>query len=279
MALAKADAPKVIWIHGAGCSGCSISFLNRVALSAPVSTAAVLTDSIDLVYHPTLMAAAGSMAAHAALQASNSGSFILLVEGGVPTKFDGCCCWIWTQDGEEVTFQKMLKDLASRASCVISIGACAAFGGAPAAGENPAGVVSVSSAIGKPTINVPGCPTHPDWVVWTLAQVIANGSNISLDSNGRPTALFGDMVHDHCPRKPSYLNGSTAHAFGENSENCLIRLGCLGKVSHAPCPTMKWNTDAGTGLGVNWCVDANAPCLGCTEPTFPTTGAGDFYNV
>jgi len=278
-ALAKPDAPKVIWIHGAGCSGCSISFLNRVASSAPVSTAAVLTDDIDLVFHPTLMAAAGSTAAEAALHAANSGQFILVVEGGVPTKFDGACCWIWTHNGEDVTFQKMVKELAGRASSVVAVGACAAFGGVPAAGENPAGVVSVSAAISRPTINVPGCPAHPDWIIWTLAQVIANGNNIALDSSGRPTAIYGSKVHDNCPRRGAFSNGTNARKFGENSDHCLIRLGCFGPSTHAPCPTMKWNTNAVTGEGVNWCVDSNAPCIACTEPSFPNMGAGDFYNV
>jgi hydrogenase small subunit len=278
-ALAKPNAPKVIWIHGAACSGCSVSLLNRVALSAPVSTAAVLTDDIDLVYHPTLMAAAGSMAADAALQAADSGKFILVVEGGVPTKFDGACCWIWTRNDEEVTFQSMVRNLAGRASSVVAVGTCAAFGGVPASGENPAGVVPVSTATNKPTINVPGCPAHPDWIVWTLAKVIANGNDIPLDAHGRPIELYGNTVHDKCPRRTAFSGGTNAREFGEDSENCLIRLGCLGPSTHAPCPTTRWNANSVTGEGVNWCVDSNAPCLACTEPKFPNLGAGDFYNI
>jgi hydrogenase small subunit len=29
------------------------------------------------------------------------------------------------------------------------------------------------------------------------------------------------------------------------------------------CPSTLWNG------GVNWCINANAPCIGCTNPDFP----------
>ena len=65
-----------------------------------------------------------------------------------------------------------------------------------------------------------------------------------------------------------------AQTFGVDNQ-CLIALGCNGPGTYAPCPSMKWNN------GANWCVDANANCLGCVEPTFPDNGAdnGDFYAV
>jgi len=278
-ALAKSDAPKVIWLQGAGCSGCSVSFLNYFSQPTSadpiVTTATVLTDDIDLVYHPTLMAAAGQMASDAAVQASNSGSFILVVEGGVPTAFGGNCAIAWSRSGTDVTFQDAVKDFAGRASAVVAVGTCASFGGVSAAAPNPGGVVPVSKAINKATINIPGCPAHPDWVVWAIVQLLS-GNTVAMDGLNRPTGIYGKEVHANCPRNAQSVNTLNpndvrAQTFGEANQACLLKLGCSGPGTYAPCPTMKWNN------GVNWCVDANSPCLGCTQPTFPD--AGDFYNV
>jgi hydrogenase small subunit len=58
-ALANPSGPTVIWLQGTGCTGCSESFLNRISASGPQTAANVLIDSVNLVYHPNLMAAAG----------------------------------------------------------------------------------------------------------------------------------------------------------------------------------------------------------------------------
>jgi hydrogenase small subunit len=266
VALAKTGGPKVIWLQGSGCSGCSISFLNRISDTVPTTAANVLQDSIDLIYHPTLMAAAGSQAASIIRDAIAAGGYVLLVEGGVPTAFGGAACWPWSIDGKEVTFQEAVIQAAANAAKVVCVGACASFGGVSAAGENPTGVTSVAKAIGKPTVNIPGCPPHPDWIVWAIAQILA-GNAIELDAQSRPTALYGTRVHDDCQRLPKYQSKTFASICGVD-ESCLNLLGCRGPNTGAPCPTMKWNN------GANWCVDANANCVGCTESTFP---GGDLH--
>jgi hydrogenase small subunit len=278
-ALANPNAPNVIWLHGSGCSGCSVSFLNRITANAsdtlPASAASVLTDSISLVYHPTLMAAAGQTASDAALQAANNGPYILIVEGGIPTAFDGACCWAWSRNGEDITIQKVVTALAPGASSIVAVGTCAAFGGVSASGVNPGTVVPLSTAINQPTLNISGCPPHPDWIVWAIAQLLANGgtlpSNLPLDRHNRPLGtwpdgIYGAEVHAKCPRH----DNPHAATFGIDNQ-CLIKLGCYGPGTMAPCPTMLWND------GSNWCIDANANCISCTEPTFPD--AGDLYNI
>ena len=261
-ALANPSAPKVIWLQGAGCTGCSISFLNRIAAAAPTTAAAVLSDSIDLIYHPTLMAAAGETASAVAAQAAGSGGFILVVEGGVPTAFGGAACWAWSRAGSDVTFQQAVVELANQATRVLAVGTCAAFGGIAAAGANPAGVRSVAAATGKNTLNIAGCPAHPDSIVWAIAQLLA-GNSPAVDSSGRPQELYGTSLHAGCPR-----NGPTmAATFGVDGQ-CLMGRGCRGPATYAPCASQKWNDRN------NWCVDANSPCLGCTESTFPSR---DFY--
>jgi hydrogenase small subunit len=144
---------------------------------------------------------------------------------------------------------------------VLAIGTCASFGGIPGSQPNPTGVVSVRSATGVSAINIPGCPTHPDWIVWTIANLIA-GVVPSLDSQGRPATLFGtredDTVHEHCPREDE----DKASTFGVEGL-CLRELGCKGPQTSADCPARKWNS------ATNWCIGANSICLGCTEQGFP----------
>jgi hydrogenase small subunit len=265
--LASPTAPSVIWLQGAGCTGCTESFLNRIATTAPKTAAEVLINSINLVYHPTVMAAAGEQAVLAAQAAYNKGGYILLVEGGVPTAMGGAACFAWTLNGQDVTFQTAVTDLAAKATKVVAIGTCAAYGGIPAAPPNPAGIKSVQAATGKTTLNIPGCAPHPDWITWAVVQLLL-GATIQVDTYGRPTTLYGSTVHSRCPRREA----NEANNFGTDGR-CLEEIGCRGPDTRANCPTLKWNN------GASWCVESNAPCLGCTEPNFPLSpiwgGEGD----
>lgn len=258
-AMANPAGPAVIWLQGTGCTGCSESFLNRISTSGPQTAANVLIDAVNLVYHPNLMAAAGEDAVAEAEAVYTKGGYVLAVEGGIPTAFGGNACYAWTYNGIEITFERAVRTLANRAAAIVCIGTCAAWGGIPAAPPNPAGVMGVKALTGRTTVNIPGCPTHPDWIVWAVVQLLL-GNPIPLDANGRPTYFFSSTVHDLCPR-----NGATkATRFGVDNQ-CLMDLGCRGPATMANCPSQKWNNK------VNWCVDANAPCIGCTEPGFPGT--------
>ncbi len=255
-ALATTSGPQVLWLIGSACTGCSVSFLNRISADSPTTAADVLINNINLTYHPTLMAIAGQSAAAVAEQAVLDGGYVLVVEGGVPTAFDGGACIAWTYNGIDVTFADAVTRLSSKAIAVISAGTCAAFGGIPAV-SNATGVQGVSAFTGSQAINVAGCPPHPDWLVWTISQLLLN-KPIELDSYGRPTYLFQSTIHDQCPRKDS----SKATTYAQD-RRCLMNLGCKGPITQGDCPTLKWNN------GVNWCVNANSPCIGCTNPDFP----------
>ena len=145
------------------------------------------------------------------------------MEGGVPTAFGGRACWAWTYNGVDVTFQQVVKDLSAKAAGILAVGTCASYGGIPAAGPNPTAVKSVKDVTGKTTINIAGCPPHPDWIVYVVAQLLL-GKNIPVDSAGRPTALYNQTVHSQCPRN-------------DNPESCLAPKGCRGPGTHANCPT------------------------------------------
>ena len=150
----------------------------------------------------------------------------------------------------EITFECAVRSLPDRAVAILCIGTCAAWEGIPAAAPNPAGVMGVKALTGRTTVNIPGCPTHPDWIVWCVVQLLL-GNPIPLDSYGRPTQFFSTTVHDQCPR-----NGNTKATTSGVDNNCLMDLGCRGPMTMANCPSQKWNNQ------VNWCVDANAPCIG-----------------
>jgi hydrogenase small subunit len=263
-ALAASSGPPIIWIKGSSCTGCTVSLANRISSSAPVDLADLLIHTIDLVYHPTLMGAAGESAVSVLANAA-AGSYILAVEGGIPTIYNGKTCTIYTHNGVDVSALAAVQTLAPKASAVLSIGTCASFGGMAAAAPNPTQIKSLAAATGVATINIAGCPPHPDWIVWTIAQLLA-GQKPALDSNGRPTALYGSTVHSQCSRRSKSWAPSLS-----STGLCNGNLGCKGRQTHADCPTRQWNN------GTNWCVGtvtssgngADSLCSGCTEPGFP----------
>ena len=259
-----AQLPKVIWLNAANCTGCTVSLANRFSNQGPKDVVDLLTGYIDLAFHPNLMAAAGDLAVQCLKDAEESG-FILAVDGGIPTAFDGHTCTLWTENGEDITAKAAVQRLAPKAAAILSIGTCASFGGIPAANPNPTGIASVSEVAGKTTINIPGCPTHPDWIVWTVASLLA-GEIPELDDSGRPRLLFKEEIHKKCPRKET---GETK-TFGE--EKCLKELGCKGEKTKSDCHIRQWND------GTNWCIGANAICLGCTEDGFPDKFS-PFYKI
>jgi hydrogenase small subunit len=264
--LAAGTGPPIIWLSGASCTGCTISLANLASTSKPTDVADLLISSINLAYHPNLMGAAGDLAVKTLREVVNSKNYVLAVEGGIPTAFDGYTCVLWTEDGQEVTALQAVTSLAQGALVVLSIGSCASFGGIPSGKPNPTQIKSVKAVTGKSTINIPGCPAHPDWVVGTIAQLLA-GVTPALDSYGRPKTYFSSKVHDKCPRK----DRDWALSFGIN-DLCLQGIGCKGPNTRADCPSRRWNNQA------NWCVGANSICLGCTESTFPD-GFSPFFSA
>jgi hydrogenase small subunit len=263
-ALAASSGPPIIWIKGASCTGCTVSLANRISSSAPVDLTDLLIHTIDLVYHPTLMGASGEDAVSVLANAA-AGQYILAVEGGIPTIYGGKTCTIYTHNGADMSALAAVQTLAPKAAKVLAIGTCASYGGMAAAAPNPTQIKSVSAATGVSTINIPGCPPHPDWIVWTIAQLLS-GVTPSLDSSGRPTTLYGKTVHSQCSRKSASWATSLA-----STGLCNGNLGCKGRQTHADCPTRQWNN------GTNWCVGtvtssgngADSLCQGCTEPGFP----------
>ena len=266
-ALAASGGPPVIWLQGQGCTGCSVSLLNTIHY---MTIDDLLIDTLDVKFHPTVMAAADGLAVDAAENAHAAGGYVLVIEGAIPRGAGGDYCHIWPG----MTMLDALRSFAQNAGAILAVGTCACFGGMSAGSPNPTGAAGVEDILGHgSTINIPGCPAHPDWIVGTVAELLA-GRMPELDSDGRPIAFFGEHVHNNCPNRG--LGGGQARFLGDSG--CLASLGCNGQQTHADCPIRKWNASAAGGYGVNWCVGAGNPCQGCTEPDFPD-GMSPFYHL
>jgi hydrogenase small subunit len=160
---------------------------------------------------------------------------------------------------------------------ILAVGTCACYGGMSAGEPNPTEAMGVKDALAyleleAPVINIPGCPAHPDWIVGTVAALLA-GETPELDKYGRPKDFFQNTVHNRCPNS---IRTEKAEALSQ--AGCLRDLGCKGRWTNADCPLRKWNSGGHGEQGVNWCVGARTPCHGCTEPDFPD-GMSPFYEL
>jgi hydrogenase small subunit len=261
----------LVWLPAAACTGCSISLLN----SASPTIKNILVDQIvpgvhiNLRFHPTIMAGAGEQVIKALedTMTLKKGSYVLAVDGAIPTGPTVGYCVMGERNGQPVNIETRFAELAENALAILAVGTCAAFGGIPAAPPNPSNSQPVrkvleAKGIKKPLINIPGCPPHPDWFVGTVASILLKGlpKPEELDDNLRPLAFYGKLIHENCPRRAYFDEGKFAKKFGD--EGCLYELGCKGPITYADCPTRHWNS------GTNWVIGAGSPCLGCTQPEF-----------
>jgi len=162
---------QVVWLNGASCTGCTVSFANTayyssvqdllvpwakaahsVALAAGLGDDAlvaaidggVLTDTgangpLDLVFMETLSSSVGHRSIQAAKSALTTGPFVLCIEGSIQTNSDGSYCKIGNGDSasdtKTISFANEVMEFASHANCaaILAVGTCASFGGIPAA--------------------------------------------------------------------------------------------------------------------------------------------------
>ncbi len=261
----ETDVNPVIWLQGAACTGCAISLMNAPypRLKNHLLDELVPGKSIGLKFMATLMGGTGKLALKVLEKTKAKKGYVLVVDGAVPLGEEGMFCTV----GEE-TFDRQVARLAEDASAVVNIGTCSSFGGIPSGEPNLTDCVSVpahldNQGIMTPVLNVPGCPPEPGWFVDTLAHVIVFGipSEEELDEVGRLKEVYGELVHNHCPRRGDFSTGNFAREIG--GEGCLVEVGCKGPYTNSACPNRGWFE------GLNWPIHNNHPCIGCTEPGFP----------
>jgi hydrogenase small subunit len=264
--LAQTRRPSVIWLSFQECTGCTES-LTR---SDSPTLENMIFNMISLDYHHTLQAASGYGAEKSREDAmkENYGKYLLLVDGSIPMGEGGAYSTIAGR-----TNLDMLQEAAKGAAAVVSIGTCASFGGIPEANPNPTGAVPVTDIVkDKAVINVSGCPPIPVVITGVLAHYLTFGELPALDGYRRPTAFYGESIHDRCYRRPFYEQGKFAKTFDdEGARNgwCLFELGCKGPTTHNACATTKWNG------GTSFPIESGHGCLGCSEPHF--WDGGSFY--
>ena len=264
--IAKGDV-KVIFLQGQCCTGCSVSLLYG---DSP-EMVYVITKIIDTQFHPNISAAQGELVMEIIKENMKNGNYFVVMEGAIPKGMKEACYF-----GEDY-FYTIALECVKNSLGVIAMGTCASWGGIPASNMNVTGAISVEAlmkenGINKPFIRVPGCPVHPDRLLGSVAYLVAYGKPPELDGRSRPKVYFGKdkKIHDNCPRFQYFTQDKFAMSFNEK-ERCLLKKGCRGPITYADCPQRRWNQ------GTNFCISANAPCIGCVNEDFPYKPDNPFY--
>ena len=249
-ALVSGPRPPVIWLQFAECTGCTEAFLRS---SSPFIDD-LLLNKISLEYHETIMAPAGDAATLSLTDAVSkySGKFIVIVEGSIPLADSGNFGKIGGR-----TMIDIAREVCPQARMMVSLGTCASYGGLPAAKGGLTGAECFHGALGGlSTIKLPGCPPNPVNFAALLVNYLLFGDYPKLDTLGRPIFAYGSTVHSQCPRL--------------NTAWCLQNFGCRGPATYHNCPTAMYNDKT------SWCVQADVPCKGCSQPGF--WDGGSFFN-
>jgi NiFe hydrogenase small subunit HydA len=251
--------PPLVWLDFMECLGCSESFIN----STYPEVDKIVLEVLSVEYHEAIMAAAGDKAHENLWAAVEKGGFLCVVEGAIATGIPSAM----TVGG--MTSMEIMERVGKEAQAVIAVGTCATHGGTQGAKPNPTGAVGVeeffkSRNIKTPVINLTGCPVNPENIVSTVLHVLLLEKIPELDNHARPKYLYGELIHDNCPRRAHFDEGRFVEVFGSQEEAlgyCLYKVGCRGPNTFSNCPKVLWNNRQ------SWCIDV-APCIGCFEPKF-----------
>jgi len=268
----------LLWLQSGGCGGCTLSLLGA---EAPNLVSTLESAGVRLIWHPTLSEASASALLDLLhrLRDGVDPLNLFCLEGSVIRGPDGTGNF-HRLAGSGRPMMAWIAELAARAEHVVAVGSCAAYGGITAAGGNPSGACGLQyqgqrrggllgagfrGRGGLPVVNIAGCPTHPNWVTETLAQ-IASGTltESDLDEWGRPRSYADTLVHHGCPRNEYYEYKASAEK--PSDLGCMMEhLGCLGTQAHADCNLRLWN-------GEGSCLRGGYACINCTAPGFEEPG-------
>jgi NiFe hydrogenase small subunit HydA len=266
----------LLWMHGGACNGNTQSFLNA---EEPTVIDLVTDFGINLLYHHSLSMEFGEQVRRLYEQILNDEIplDIFVLEGTVIQGPNGTGHYDMLMDRPK---KDWIWDFAHKAQYVVAIGDCACWGGIPATKPNPSESIGLQymkeerggflgtqfrSKAGLPVINIPGCPSHPDWVTQILVA-IATGrvEDVVLDDLQRPQTFFKTFTQTGCTRVQYFEWKESVEEFGQGTrKGCLFyEQGCRGPMTHSPCNRILWNRQSSK-------TRAGMPCIGCTEPQFP----------
>ena len=266
----------LLWLQAGACSGNTISLLQ----AEEPTVVDLLTDfGVELLWHPSLSPELGE-AVHEILDDLLDGKRaldIFVVEGTV-IKGPGGSGRMDMFAGRPMT--DWITDLTAVASIVVGVGDCATYGGLPTVPPNPSESTGLqfhrkekggylgadwTSKAGLPVINIPGCPSHPDWISQVvMAVATGRAGDLALDEYNRPATLFTTFTHNGCTRNTFFDYKESTVEFGQGTRTgCMFyELGCRGPMTRSSCNRILWNRQSSK-------TRAGMPCLGCTEPDFP----------
>ncbi|MBK5934735.1 ferredoxin hydrogenase small subunit [Rhodovulum imhoffii] len=264
----------ILWLQAAGCGGCTMSLL---CAEAPGILDLLAGAGLRFLWHPALSAETGAQA-RTLLDSVERGDIpldILCVEGAIARGPRGSGRYQMLS-GTGRSMLDWITNLVPRATHVVAVGSCAAYGGVTSAGGNPSDAVGLQyegghkggilparfqASGGLPVINVAGCPTHPDWVGETLLMLAAGElAADGLDPLARPRFYADHLVHHGCPKNEFYEYKASARQLCELG--CMMEhLGCIGTQAVGDCNIRPWN-------GGGSCTKGGYPCIACTAPEF-----------
>lgn len=249
--------PALVWLETNGCFGESISLLN----ADDPDLVYLLTQLVEVRFFTSLMGETGEDAFEEIVKATQEEDLILIVSGGIPVGEYETCAIIGHYEDKPVTAYQAVQTVAKYAKHIIAVGTCASYGGPCAAHPNPSNSKSAQDVLKEySVIKIPGCPSHPTWLIGTLSAIIQFGS-IELDEENRPKVFYGETIHNHCERRGYFDSQQFAKKLGE--KECLFQLGCKGPLTKASCPYTRWNSS------LNWPIGDNTTCMGCASSLFP----------
>jgi Ni,Fe-hydrogenase I small subunit len=236
---------------------------------------------IHLLWHPSLSEETGSEVVDIfdSILKGETQLDVLCLEGSVLRGPNGTGRFHML-GGTDKPMMEWIELLSKQAQYTVAVGSCAAFGGISAAGDNitdatglqfegevPGGFLGdqYRSLSGYKTINISGCPVHPDWVTETLISLsLGEHTEEAVDLFGRPRMYADQLVHHGCSRNEYYEYKASAELPGDRG--CMMEnMGCLGTQAHADCNSRPWN-------GAGSCTKGGYACINCTAPEFEEPG-------
>jgi F420-nonreducing hydrogenase I len=193
---------KLVWIHGAGCSGCTMSFLN-----CDHELLGTILRNECIIYHKTLLEQSGFFLGGIPVRVpeinieyylkdiEKTGGYVLVVEGALVEGPDnsGKYCLI----GGETVKERIVK-AANKAKVTMTLGTCASCGGIPGdrrsenvvrdfpglifRGVADRTIILNEHGITKPVVDLPGCPPKPEYILALLALLLLDKLQFPEDS-------------------------------------------------------------------------------------------------
>ncbi len=239
---------KILWLNALSCNGNVHSFLNHPQIEQ-------FLKDFEFIYHPTIEGKYNLRQ----IAKENIACDILLIDGTLEDnlkKYD-------------IDVATIIKKYGKKVKKIITVGTCASFGGIFLNDEESKYGLHYREEIEhdkykqfkNKTINISGCPIHPETLINTLYNIKKDYS-LKLDKYLRPKEFFARTTHNGCTRNEYFEYKIDNHNFG-NLEGCMFYdHGCQGPYTNSSCNTILWNE-------VNSKTRVGQPCMGCTEPSFP----------